>query len=162
MANWGNIATDPKGLTTAGGVRITKFRLACSAARRDPQTGEFTDGVTSWYSVSCWRDLAYNVAASVTKGDPVVVYGKQVVREWTAEDGKRGTDVSIDAICVGHDLRRGQARFQRIKHGGPAASTTDHERRPEAAAEPEPREDPWAEASPPASAADREAVAMAT
>jgi single-strand DNA-binding protein len=113
---WGNIATDPKGLSTAAGVRITKFRLACTASRRDPQTGEFTDGVTSWYSISCWRDLAYNAGASLTKGDPIVVYGKQVVREWESEDGKKGTDVSIDAISVGHDLRRGQARFQRIKH----------------------------------------------
>ena len=112
---WGNIATDPKGLTTASGVRITKFRLACSASRRDPQTGEFTDGVTSWYSVSCWRDLAINVAGSVVKGDPIVVYGKQVVRDWESEDGKKGTDVSIDAISVGHDLRRGQARFTRFK-----------------------------------------------
>jgi single-strand DNA-binding protein len=112
---WGNIATDPKSLSTAGGVRITKFRLACTASRRDAQTGEFTDGVTSWYSVSCWRDLAVNVAASLTKGDPVVVYGKQVVRDWESEDGRKGTDVSIDALSVGHDLRRGQARFNRIR-----------------------------------------------
>ena len=112
---WGNIATDPKMMTTATGVRITKFRLACTASRRDQQTGEFIDGVTSWYSISCWRDLATNVAASLTKGDPVVVYGKQLVRDWETEDGKKGTDVSIDAVSVGHDLRRGQARFQRIK-----------------------------------------------
>src|SRR5882724_2246414 len=73
---WGNIATDPKSLSTAAGVRMTKFRLACTPSRRDAQTGEFTDGTTSWYSVVCWRDLAVNVAASLTKGDPVVVYGK--------------------------------------------------------------------------------------
>src|SRR4051812_4263190 len=41
---WGNIATDPKSLTTAAGVRITKFRLACTASRRDQQTGDFVDG----------------------------------------------------------------------------------------------------------------------
>ncbi len=110
---WGNIATEPKAVATAGGVRITKFRLACTASRRDPQTGEFTDGVTSWYSVACWRDLAVNVSASLLKGQPVVVYGKQVVREWETEDGKKGTDVSIDAISVGHDLRWGQAPFTR-------------------------------------------------
>jgi single-strand DNA-binding protein len=124
---WGNIATDPKVLSTAAGVRITKFRLACTASKRDPQTGEFTDGVTSWYSISCWRELAINVAASLVKGDPVVVYGKQVVREWETDDGKKGTDVSIDAISVGHDLRRGQARFQRIKRnqGESSPPTTD-------------------------------------
>jgi single-stranded DNA-binding protein len=39
---WGNIATDPKRMTTTSGVLILKFRLACTASRRDPQTGEFT------------------------------------------------------------------------------------------------------------------------
>jgi single-stranded DNA-binding protein len=39
---WGNIATDPKRMTTTSGVSILKFRLACTASRRDPQTGEFT------------------------------------------------------------------------------------------------------------------------
>ena len=120
---WGNIATDPKSMSTPSGVRITKFRLACTASRRDAQTGEFTDGVTSWYSVSCWRELAVNVAASLLKGDPVVVYGKQVVRDWEAEDGRKGTDVSIDALSVGHDLRRGQARFSRIRRDQPVGAT---------------------------------------
>lgn len=119
---WGNIATDPKGLTTPSGVRMTKFRLACTASRRDAQTGEFTDGTTSWYSVVCWRELAVNAAASLVKGDPVVVYGKQVVRDWEADDGRKGTEVSIDAVSVGHDLRRGEARFQRIKRGQPPVS----------------------------------------
>jgi single-strand DNA-binding protein len=118
---WGNIATDPRRMTTPGGVSILKFRLACTASRRDPQTGDYTDGVTSWYSVACWRDLADNAAGSLAKGDPVVVYGRQVVRDWETEDGKKGTDVSIDAMTLGHDLRRGRAQFNRIKRG---SSTT--------------------------------------
>jgi single-strand DNA-binding protein len=144
---WGNIATDPKSMTTAAGVRITKFRLACTASRRDQQTGDFIDGVTSWYSISCWRDLAFNTAASLTKGDPVVVYGKQIVRDWESEDGKKGTDVSIDAISVGHDLRRGQARFQRIKRAPLAvASPPGDDDAAQSGFEVEPTaQDPWAE-----------------
>jgi single-strand DNA-binding protein len=118
---WGNIATEPKAVSTAGGHRITKFRLACTASRRDAQTGEYSDGVTSWYSIACWRDLGVNVSASLLKGQPVMVYGKQVIREWETDDGKKGTDVSIDAIAVGHDLRWGQAGFQRVKRGHLAA-----------------------------------------
>jgi single-strand DNA-binding protein len=77
--------------------------------------GVHPDGLTSWYSVACWRDLADNAAGSLAKGDPVVVYGKQVVRDWETDEGKKGTEVSIDAMSVGHDLRRGQAKFTRIK-----------------------------------------------
>jgi single-strand DNA-binding protein len=148
---WGNIATDPKSLSTPSGVRMTKFRLACTASRRDAQTGEFTDGTTSWYSVVCWRELAVNVAASLTKGEPVVVYGKQVVRDWEAEDGRKGTEVSIDAVSVGHDLRRGQARFQRIKRDQPAGAGDEPPTPlaltavPSAGLETEPAQDPWAE-----------------
>jgi single-strand DNA-binding protein len=142
---WGNIATDPRRATTPGGVSLLKFRLACTASRRDAQTGEYTDGVTSWYTISCWRDLADNAAGSLAKGDPVVVYGRQVVRDWETDDGKKGTDVSIDAMTLGHDLRRGSAKFTRIKRGtsatsdlgtdaGASASTTDQE----------PSSDPWA------------------
>jgi single-strand DNA-binding protein len=148
---WGNIATDPKRMTTNGGVSILKFRLACTASRRDPQTGEFTDGLTSWYSVACWRDLADNAAGSLAKGDPVVVYGKQVVRDWETDDGKKGTDVSIDAMSVGHDLRRGQAKFTRIKRslGTPIEPASDGETSSvDASSNDQPR-DPWAEDAPP-------------
>jgi len=120
---WGNIATEPKAVETATGLRITKFRLACTASRRDARTGEFTDGVTSWYSVACFRDLGLNVSASLIKGQPVVVYGKQVVREWETED-KKGTEVAIDAISVGHDLRWGEAKFVKIKRSQLAAAQT--------------------------------------
>ena len=146
---WGNIATDPRRMTTPGGVSILKFRLACTASRRDSQTGEFSDGVTSWYTVSCWRDLADNAAGSLAKGDPVVVHGRQVVRDWETEDGKKGTDVSIDAMTLGHDLRRGRARFSRIKR---AASDPSGLADPSGPAEPseaadeaaELTDDPWA------------------
>jgi single-strand DNA-binding protein len=140
---WGNIATDPRRMTTPGGVSILKFRLACTASRRDSQTGEYSDGVTSWYTVSCWRDLADNAAGSLAKGDPVVVHGRQVVRDWATEDGKKGTDVSIDAVTLGHDLRRGRARFSRIKR---ATSDANGPGEPSDAPDDgaEPTDDPWA------------------
>jgi single-strand DNA-binding protein len=119
---WGNIATDPKAVETAAGLRITKFRLACTASRRDPQTGDYADGVTSWYSVSCWRDLGRNVATSLSKGQPVMVHGKQVVRDWETDDGRKGTEVSIDAVSVGHDLRWGEATFAKIRRSRSAAT----------------------------------------
>ncbi len=125
---WGNIATEPRTVETANGVRITKFRLACTASRRDPQTGEFSDGVTSWYSVTCFRDLGRNVSASLIKGQPVVVYGKQVVRDWETED-KKGTEVAIEALSIGHDLRWGQATFTRIKRTQAAPESGPESRR---------------------------------
>jgi single-strand DNA-binding protein len=131
---WGNIATEPRTVETVNGVRITKFRLACTASRRDPRTGEFSDGATSWYSVTCFRELGRNVSASLIKGQPIVVYGKQVVRDWETED-KKGTEVAIEALSIGHDLRWGQASFTRVK-------------RPAADGRPDPASEPAAELAP--------------
>jgi single-strand DNA-binding protein len=111
---WGNIATDPKHTITQAGTPLTKFRLACTPSRRDPATGEFTDGVTSFYTVTCWRDLGVNAAASLYKGQPVVVHGRQTVRDWEADE-RKGTEVAIDATSVGHDLRWGQATYTKIR-----------------------------------------------
>ena len=111
---WGNIATDPKHMVTGAGTPLTKFRLACTPSRRDPATGEFTDGVTSFYTVTCWRDLGVNAAASLYKGQPVVVHGRQTVRDWEADD-RKGTEVAIDATSVGHDLRWGQAAYTKVR-----------------------------------------------
>jgi single-strand DNA-binding protein len=111
---WGNIATDPKHMATSAGTPLTKFRLACTPSRRDPATGEFTDGATSFYTVTCWRDLGVNAAASLYKGQPVVVHGRQTVRDWETDE-RKGTEVAIDATSVGHDLRWGQATYTKVR-----------------------------------------------
>jgi single-strand DNA-binding protein len=110
---FGNVATEPKHLETETGLHITSFRLASTSRRRDRHTNEWVDHETSYYSVSCFRGLARNVAASLRLGDPVVVTGTPRVRDWS-NDERSGTSVDIAAATVGHDLRRGVGRFERV------------------------------------------------
>ncbi|HEY8294684.1 MAG TPA: single-stranded DNA-binding protein, partial [Micrococcaceae bacterium] len=70
-------------------------------------------GHSNWYSVSSYRHLAQNVAFSIRKGDPVVVYGRLKVRPWINDQGRTGTNVDIEADTVSHDLRWGVAQFKR-------------------------------------------------
>jgi single-strand DNA-binding protein len=58
-----------------------------------------------YLSVSCWRRLAEN-AASLVKGDPVIVRGKLRTREWTTEQGERRSVVELEADSIGPDLAR--------------------------------------------------------
>lgn len=107
----GVVATEPR-QSVHNGLEIASFRLASTARRQDPATQQWVDGATNWYTVSAFRRLAGNVAASIHKGQRVVVTGRLRVREWQAGD-KSGTSVEIDADSLGHDLLWGTSTFSR-------------------------------------------------
>lgn len=128
----GNVATAVEYRDTAAG-GVARFRFAVSARRWDREKGLWSDGPTSFYTVSAWRSLGANLAASVSVGEPLVVHGRLRVRE-DEKDGQRKTFVDVAALAVGHDLSRGTAAFRR------AART---EPRPEFRSDP--RSEPWSE-----------------
>ena len=108
----GLVATVPRHLVTTEGLPITSFRLASTQRRFDRSQERWIDGETNWYTITGFRQVAINVAASVKKGDRVVVTGKLKIRDW--ENGERtGTAVEIDAEALGHDLMWGSSTFAR-------------------------------------------------
>ncbi|MEU8538411.1 single-stranded DNA-binding protein [Streptomyces sp. NPDC048717] len=107
----GNVATNVEYRDTATG-GVARFRFAVSARRWDRERAVWTDGPTSFYTVSAWRALAVNLAASVSVGEPLVVHGRLKIREEEL-DGRRKTFVDVAATAVGHDLTRGTAAFRR-------------------------------------------------
>ena len=94
-----------------GGGRVSAFRLACTPRVR-VKGGEWGDGNTTWINVTCFRSLAAHVAASVRKGDPVIVIGKLRTSVWK-KDGQTRERLALEAEAVGHDLTRGTAIFRR-------------------------------------------------
>ena len=111
----GYVAADPKFKKVAGDISSTKLRVAYTARRRDRDTGEWSDGPTSFVNVQCWRTLAENVQMSVHKGEPVLVTGRLQIRRFEDQEGAARTAVEIEAISVGHDLTRGVAQFSRTR-----------------------------------------------
>ncbi|MEU8761060.1 single-stranded DNA-binding protein [Streptomyces sp. NPDC048659] len=116
----GNVATNVEYRETLTG-GVARFRFAVTVRRWDRERALWTDGPTSFYTVSAWRSLGMNVAASVSVGEPLVVHGRLKVRE-EEHEGRRKTFVDIDAVAVGHDLSRGTAAFRRAARQGPEAS----------------------------------------
>lgn len=98
--------------TTEAGQAMARFRMVCRPRKFDAVTGRVTEFDPSFVNVQCWRQLAEHVAASIGKGDPVVVTGRLRVREWE-QDGRVRVSVEIDAQSIGHDLNRGTTRFER-------------------------------------------------
>lgn len=106
----GFVAGEPRRSAPGANVR-TVLRVVNRPRVKDHASGEWRDGPPSFVTVVCWRALAENVAASVGKGDPVVVTGRLRTGSYTAADGQPRQSVEIHASSVGHDLTLGRSRF---------------------------------------------------
>jgi single-strand DNA-binding protein len=108
----GLVATTPRHLVTQEGLPITSFRLASSKRRFDKTKKIWVEGDTNWFTITSFRQLAINSAASISKGDRIVVSGRLKIRDW--DNGERsGSSVEVDAESLGHDLVWGTAEFSR-------------------------------------------------
>ena len=91
------------------------MRVGYTPRRQNWETGEWSDGPSSFVSVKCWGKLANNVAVCLRKGEPVVVMGRVQVRTYEAKNGTERLSVDVYASSIGYDLARGVARFLRIR-----------------------------------------------
>ena len=117
-----NVGAPPRTRVLADGAVVTDFRIASTPRKQDRATGAWSDGETLWFGVSCWRALAENVAASLHKGDKVVVSGRLTVSSWTTEKGEARSGLEILNPTVGFDLSRGTAVLAK---NPPLTLTTD-------------------------------------
>jgi single-strand DNA-binding protein len=96
-------------------VSVAHFRIASTPRRFDRETQSWVDGPSLRIRVNCWRRLADHVCGSVFSGDPVIVYGRIVTRDWKTEQGEPRVSYELEAISVGHDLARGLSAFTRSR-----------------------------------------------
>ncbi len=120
----GFAGTEIRKITTEKGLPIATFRLASTPRRYDREAGEWVNGETNWFNVTCFRNLALNAHSTLSKGDPVIVTGRLKIRPWENDAGQRGTAVEIDADGLGHDLTFGTGSFIRLN---PSASSPEQE-----------------------------------
>jgi single-strand DNA-binding protein len=113
----GYVAREPRFRKTHNGYSYASLRVGYTPRRMDRDSGEWSDGGTSFVTVFCWRGLADNVATCVRKGDPVLIKGKLQVRPYTDKAGAARVAVEVEASSIGHDLNRGVAMFQRAHRG---------------------------------------------
>ena len=121
----GNLTDDPELRFTAQGAAVANFRIAVSKRIKDPQTNEWKDGDTSFFRVNVWRQLAENVAESLTRGTRVVVTGTLKMRQWETQEGEKRSVVEVEATEVGPSLKWATAKIEktsRQSQGGAAAS----------------------------------------
>jgi single-strand DNA-binding protein len=108
----GLVATTPRHIVTSEGLAIASFRLASNQRRFDRSQNAWLDGYTNWYTITAYRQLATNAAASIEKGQRVIVTGRVRIRDWESGETS-GTAIEIEAESIGHDLAYGEATFTR-------------------------------------------------
>ncbi len=115
----GNLTRDPELRYTQGSNAVAKFGLAWN---RKDKNGQETTG---FFDITCWADLAENVAESLTKGMRVVVYGRLDYQSWESKDGGgKRSKVEIVADEVAPSLRWATADVERKPFDQPRTTDT--------------------------------------
>ena len=100
----GNLTRDPELRFTPSGLATATLGIAVNRSWRNKQTNEWDEAV-SFFDVTCWAQMAENVAESVTKGTRVLVTGRLEQRSWETNDGEKRSKVEIVAEEIGPSLR---------------------------------------------------------
>ncbi|CAB4604966.1 unannotated protein [freshwater metagenome] len=108
----GNCTRDPELRFTAGGQAVASFGLAVNRRWQNRQTNEWEEAV-SFFDVTCWAQLAENVAESITKGSRLIVSGRLDQRSWETQDGDKRSKIEIVADEVGPSLTYATAQVVR-------------------------------------------------
>ncbi|WP_309113807.1 single-stranded DNA-binding protein [Saccharothrix sp.] len=101
----GSVASEVTCTKVGPGYSRANFRMLTRERRWDADNREWVDGNHMFLSVTCWRDLADNVKASLAKDDPVVVAGKLTVKE-LPEGSRYRQFIDVEAYAVGIDLTK--------------------------------------------------------
>lgn len=123
----GNVTRDPELKYTQGGAAVTSFSVAWNTKSKE---GKETVG---FFDVVCWRDLAENVAESLTKGVRVVIHGRLDHQTWEDRNGGgKRSKVEIVADEVAPSLRWATATVTKTPRSeggstGPSAPTPQGE-----------------------------------
>ncbi len=109
----GNLAVDPELRFTPNRTAVCDVTVAVNRSVRK-QDGTWGDELDGFFKATCWKDMAENVAASLHKGDRVIVTGRLKQRSWDGkQDGTKHTAVEIADAEVGPSLKFARAQMSR-------------------------------------------------
>lgn len=112
----GRLGKDPESKTFESGSVQTTFSIATSESYKD-KSGEWQEN-TTWHRIVTWGKLAESLSKNLSKGDLVIVCGKQDHRSYEDRDGNTRT---IAEVTVGFN-----GTVRKI-YTGQSNSTSNHQ-----------------------------------
>jgi single-strand DNA-binding protein len=132
----GNLTADPSLTFTQSGAAVANFTVASTPSHFDKQSGKWVDDPALFMRCNVWRQVAENVAESLTRGARVVVTGRLRQRSFETKEGEKRTVVELEVDEIGPSLRYATAKVQKVERSSGGASSSS------------PADDPWASAPP--------------
>jgi single-strand DNA-binding protein len=120
----GNLTADPVLKSTKTGSSLLSVGIAVTRRWRDKQDN--WEEQTSFFDLTAWGELADNAAASLSKGNKVVVVGRLEQQEWTDKnDGSTKKKIVVIADDIAVSLRK--ATVEGVsKSGAPAGQQSQN------------------------------------
>jgi single-strand DNA-binding protein len=130
----GNLTADPDLRFTKDGTALARFSVASTPRVFDKTSGQYRDGEPLFLNCTAWRELAENVATSLTKGARVVVTGRLRQHRWETPEGEKRSAYGLEVDEIGPSLRFATTRVQKLVRSNGNADT--------------PPDDPWMSGGP--------------
>lgn len=116
----GNLTDDPELRFTASGVAVANFTIASTPRVFDKQSNEWKDGDALFLRCSIWRQIAENVAESLTRGARVIASGRLKQRSYETREGEKRTVMELDVDEIGPSLRYATAKVSKTTRSATA------------------------------------------
>ncbi|HEX6341906.1 single-stranded DNA-binding protein [Umezawaea sp.] len=114
----GNLTADPELRFTQSGAAVASFTVASTPRTFDKASGEWKDGDALFLRCNVWRQVAENVAESLTRGSRVLVSGRLRQRSFETKEGEKRTVVELEVDEIGPSLRYATAKVNKVSRGG--------------------------------------------
>lgn len=109
----GRLVADPEITFGQSGIAILKARVVTSGRKKTDNGWEDVD--TTFWQVTAFRQLAENIADSLSKGDEVIVIGKIKQRQYETAEGEKRSITEITADAFGPNLRTSSAKINKVQ-----------------------------------------------
>jgi single-strand DNA-binding protein len=120
----GNLTADPELRFLDSGVALATFNLAVNKRVRNEQTGQWEDGAPLFIRVTAFRELAENIAESLSKGTYTTVNGELRQHTYTTDNGEKRTTFEVVADEVAVNLRFATANVTKATKTDRRTATT--------------------------------------
>lgn len=122
----GNLGADPELRYTQGGIAVVSVNVGSTPRTYNKNTGAWDDGETVWVRCTAWREVAENIAQSLTKGTRVVVTGRlKAPSAYQTASGEARASLELEIEEIGPSLRSATAAVtRRAREAGAGAGAS--------------------------------------
>lgn len=121
----GNLTAAPDVKFTPSGAAVANFTVASTPRKFDKQSGQWEDQEALFMRCSCWRQMAENVAETLSRGQRVVVHGRLRQRSYQNHEGQKRTVIELDVDDIGPSLRYATASVNKVERSSPSEPASD-------------------------------------